>query len=209
MESTAPPDGGIPLPQPDLHDGPLPLSVFSGPFVRVHQILHSAVYFSRTGRHRWDDPLRQYGVMYASLDAEGAFVETLLVDAPARISQAYGGSIPVSGADLDIYGLSEVTCTRPLQVVDLRAGGLVRIGANGTVVTGPHAVSQKWSRALFTHPQQPDAIIGPAKMDLSRFTVAIHERAQPLMTANSHGPLSGLPDIMERISSIYPIVILR
>ena len=147
--------------------------------------------------------------MYASLDPEGAFVETLIADAPARISQAYGGSIPVSGADLDLYGLSDVRCTRPLQAVDVRADGLVRIGASGAIVAGPHLLSQAWSRALFTHPQRPDAIISPAKMDLSRATVAVHERAKPFLVADFHGPLSGLADVMDRVARTYPIVIVR
>ena len=209
MESTARPERDGPFPPPGLHDHELPLVTLDGPLVRIHRADRGAVYFGKAGRYRWDDPSRQYGVMYASLDPEGAFVETLLADAPMRMSTAYGGSIPVSGSDLDLYGLSDVQCIRPLRAVDLRADGLVRIGATGVIVTGAHTLSQAWSRALFTHPQAPDAIVGPAKMDLARVTIAIHERAKPSLTAESRGPLSGLRDVMDRIASTYPIVIIR
>lgn len=209
MGSTALPDGEGPLPPPGLHDNALPITTLAGPLVRIHRVSRNAIYFGRAGKYRWDDPSRQYGVMYASLDPEGAFVETLLADAPASISQAYGGNIPVSGADLDLYGLSDVQCTRPLQAVDLRADGLVRIGASGAIVTGSHVLSQAWSQALFTHPQRPDAIVGPAKMDLSRATVAVHERAKPVLVARFRGPLSGLVDVMDRVARTYPVVIVR
>jgi len=208
MGSTVPPNE-IPLPPSDFEHFDLPLIAVTQALVRVHRVVQDPLYFGRTGRHRWDDPEHRYGVLYASFDAEGAFVETFLADAPEKISSVGGGTIPVSGADLDTYGLSEIHISESVQAVDLRAGGAVAIGATGAIATGPHAVSQVWGRAIFTHAQRPGAIISPAKMDLSRVTVAVHERVQPQLSATFLGPLSGLPDIMERIAAAYPIVIIR
>src|SRR6266705_4574000 len=70
--------GKLPPPPADLAARHLPLSRVSGPLYRVHRLDVSGLFFGKTGRSRFDDPLKQFGVLYAALKPEAAFAEVLL-----------------------------------------------------------------------------------------------------------------------------------
>ncbi|MDI6771912.1 MAG: RES domain-containing protein [bacterium] len=73
-----------------------------------------ALRFGRTGRWRFDDPEREYGVLYTAQTPAGALAETLLPEPGALTVTAVVpvGTVPVSGAALDRHALSEITFAR-------------------------------------------------------------------------------------------------
>ena len=68
----------LPLPPPDLLLRRLPLKRIAGAAYRIHLGERDCLYFGRSGMGRFDDPLGQYGVLYAGLTPEGAFAEVFL-----------------------------------------------------------------------------------------------------------------------------------
>jgi hypothetical protein len=130
--------------------------------------------------------------MYVALTPEGAFAETLLPrpGVLTGIMRAKGGTVPVSGAMIDMHGLAQVICASPLQYVDLSGEHPASIGADASIATGPWRISQRWSRAFFGHPSQPDAILYRGRRDPSSLSLAIHERASPKITVSTLGGLS-------------------
>lgn len=179
-------------PPEDLNRRELPLTPHSGVAYRVYWLDQDPQYYGKSTASRFDDPLGEYGIMYAAVTPEGAFAETLL-PRPGMLTltmHAEGGTVPVSGALIDAHGLAQVTLASPLQCVDLRGEHLVSIGADASIATGPWRVSQQWSRAFFTHPSQPDAILYRGRRDPSSLSIAVHERARPKITVTPLGGLS-------------------
>jgi hypothetical protein len=150
--------------------------------------------------------------MYAAVTPEGAFAEALLPRPGVLMptTRVEGGSVPVSGAMIAAHGLAQVTCTSPLQCVDLSGEHLASIGADTRITTGPWRISQQWSRAFFTHPSQADAILYRGRRDPSSLSLAIHERAGPKITVTPLGGLSE-PHQAELLAAIirrYHVVIV-
>lgn len=186
-------DGPEPLGDPprDLSERPLPLVIYSGTACRIHWLADNPLYFGKDKKWRFDDPLGEYGVMYAAQTPEGAFAETLLPQ-PGVLTPTItlrGTSVPVSASTIAAHGLADVTYDTPLQCVDLTGERVASIGADASIATGPWRTSQRWSRALFGHPSQPDALLYRCRRDPSSVALAIHERAGPRLTVT---PLGGL-----------------
>ncbi len=176
-------DGPEPLgpPPEDLHKRPLPLSSYNDLAYRVYWLDdQDPKHFGKEKKWRFDDPLGEYGVMYASATALGACAETLLPQPEAlTVTAVRGGSVPVSGAAIAAHALAVVAFTKPLQYFDLSGEHLAAIGADASIATGPWRISQLWSRSLFTHPTQPDALLYRSRRDPSQISFAICERTSP------------------------------
>jgi hypothetical protein len=199
-------------PSADLSGRSLPLVAYYEVAYRVHWLDQDPRHFGKSRGWRFDDPLGKYGVLYAAAALEGAVAETLLphpglLTTAARVE---GGTVPVSGTMIDAHGLARVTCASPLQCVDLSGEHLASVGADARIATGPWRISQRWSRAFFTHPAQPDAILYRGRRDPSLLSLAIHERAGPKITVTLLGGLSE-PQHVELLAAVirrYHIVIV-
>ncbi len=189
----------------------LPLTSYTDVAYRVYWLDRDPRYFGKGRVFRFDDPLGDYGVMYAAVTPEGAFAEALLPRSGVLTPVgAEGGTVPVSGAMIDACGLARVTLASPIQCVDLTGAHLASIGADASIATGPWRISQQWSRAFFTHPSQPDAILYRSRRDPSSLSLAIHERAGPKTAVT---PLGGLSEpqhagLMAAIIRRYRVVIV-
>lgn len=199
-------------PPSDLSERPLPLETYSGTAYRIHWLGHNPVHFGKDKKSRFDDPLGQYGVMYATQTPEGAFAETLLPP-PGILTPTVTlvrGSVPVSATTIAVHGLANITCSTLLQCVDLTGERLASIGADASIATGPWRTSQRWSRALFTHPSEPDALLYRCRRDPSSIALAIHERAGPKIAVT---PLGGLAEpqhtrLLARVVQRYHVAIV-
>lgn len=208
------PEGPEPLGSPpeDLHQRVLPIRSLSDRSYRVHWLEDQPRYYGKQKMWRFDDPVGEYGVMYAALTAEGAFAETLLPRPGVLIPFAHAdaGTVPVSAGQIDTHGLAEVACTSLLQCVDLTGEHLSAIGADARIATGPWSIAQQWSRALFTHPSQPDALLYRSRRDPSQLSLAIHERADLKISVTRLGGL-GEPQHAGLLASVirrYHVVIV-
>jgi hypothetical protein len=158
-----------PGPSSDLHLRSLPIREFSDLKYRTYREGRSAVFYGRSGRNRFDDPLGEYGVLYAALDQHGAFIETF-----GRST----GNRTLSTPELAERHLARLSTRRPLKMVDLVASGsLAKIGADSRLFAGEHSVAQGWSRAFYEYPHvATDGILYPARHDPSRTALAIFDR---------------------------------
>ncbi len=180
-----------PEPPPDLRTRPLPLRSARGPWIRLHVCDRSARFFGKAGLHRFDAPAGEYGILYAGEDDFCAFVEGFGDPLDTRV---------VSRSDLRERCLSKVTSNRPLHLVDLTAQGLSQLGADGRLTTGDdYSLSQRWARALWDHPYQPDGLVYRARHDPSKESVAIFDRARSALSLRR---LSRILDDQARLAQI-------
>lgn len=153
--------GDHPEPHADLADrSPAVLTLSPGSrLARIHRSDKHPLFFGKTRGNRFDSPDASYGVLYTGFDEFCAFIETF--------GQHTGVSIVTRVALVERH-LSYLTLKEPLRFIDLAvSGGLARIGADGRLLTGSHAVAQRWSAALRAHPVHPHGIIYPARHDVA------------------------------------------
>jgi len=195
MESMVPPKKPRPHPEPpaDLPSRSLPICSFRTTWYRIYDLRYDPLFFGHTGNHRFDAPYpRKYGVLYLAADIACAFIETLGHETGKNV---------VAEAELTLRGLARVRVRGTLRLVDLTAEGLAQIGADNSLCTGPHAVAQRWSRALHRHPDQPDGICYRSRHAPDLLCAAIFDRVQPRITATGLGSLRA-PRIMPRMARL-------
>lgn len=167
-------------PPDDLAERTLPLVETKGPWSRIHRVEYEPLYFGRSGDNRFDAPAGEYGVLYVGEDEHCAFIETF--------GQQTGTNL-VSGSELEARGLAKIEAKRLLDLVDLTGPGLARIGADGRLFTGEHAVARRWALALWSHPSRPCGLYYRARHDPSRFSVALYESVADTLRATPQGHL--------------------
>lgn len=172
--------GPHPDPPPDLQDREPILLKTEQIWYRSHRLDVEALNFGRTARNRFDDPDRQYGVLYVAEDEHGAFIETF--------GQVTGTRVVTMSA-MNGAGLTRVVPDRPLTLVNFAdSGGLARLGADGRLCNCDRSVARRWSRALRDHPARPDGLYYLARHDPARRAVALFDHAMGHLTAVPLGP---------------------
>lgn len=170
-------------PDPDISNLSLPLVELQQPWIRIHRRVREPIYFGKAGEQRFDDPDRNFGVLYASTDIRGAFVETFLRNRNDR---------HISLTEIEGRQVSEILFPDSLRLVDLTADGLVRLGADARLTSGDYRVSQRWALAFYHHRDQPDGILYCSRWDLSRRCVAAFDRGRSGISWSSLGSLADL-----------------
>ena len=148
---------------------------------RLHRAGFAPIFFGKAGDNRFDAPDGSYGVLYAGEDEYCCFIETC-----GQVT----GVLSVSGAYLDQRNLAEITITQTIILIDLSASaGLARIGADGRLMDGSHAIAQRWSAALRKHPASPAGIVYRARHDPAKLAFAIFECPASVFHVTSRGSL--------------------
>lgn len=111
------------------------------------------------------------------------------------------GKNVIAEAELLSRGLARVRVKGLLRLVDLSAEGLAQIGADNHLCTGPIAVSQRWSRALHGHPEQPDGICFRSRHNPELLCAALFDRVAPRVKATLLGCLRAAKN-MRRIAPL-------
>jgi len=176
--------GEHPAPPTDLDSrSPLTFTIPVGSTLfRLHDRSKGPLFFGRTGRNRFDAPDGSFGVLYVALDEYCAFIETFGQSTGIRI---------VTRASLEQRVLSQLRVMQPLNVIDLaHSGGLARIGADGRLLTGSHAIAQRWSAALQKHPTKPAGLLYPARHDVARYACALFDLPISTFQATTTGSLA-------------------
>jgi hypothetical protein len=99
--------------------------------------MHSPILYGRNAKFRFDDPQREYGVLYVAEDPFGVFVETFgqFVSTPGLPRQ-------LTTEQLINRALSELIPGRILRLADLTGPGLAKIGADSRLFAGNYDESQ-------------------------------------------------------------------
>ena len=166
------------FPPPDFARAPLPLRRHRpADLLRIHARDVEAYHFGRSGKARFDDPKRGFGVFYGGIGLACCVAETILGEictgriAPARLDAQ-------DIADQLVCRL-ELPAGAQLTLVDLTGAGLLRLGADARLeAEADYRVSQAWSRVLWAHPDQPDGILYRSRYDTSRRCIALFDRAR-------------------------------
>jgi hypothetical protein len=120
-------------------------------------------------------------VLYVGFDEYCAFIETFGQDTGIRV---------VTRRALAQRHLSYVEVTEPLNLIDLAAsGGLARIGADARLLSGSHAIAQRWSASLRNHPSKPAGLVYPARHDTARNACALFDLSDSILRVTNAGSL--------------------
>jgi hypothetical protein len=177
------PKATLPPPPADFSTRKLPLATVKGSLYRIHRTEHHWRYFGKNASERFDDPLKQYGVLYVSTRPDAAFAEVFLRALSLMV---------IDEADLRVRSLATFAANS-LQCVDLTGSGLRKLSCDNRISTEkPYATVGLWSRALYTHPQQPDGIIYRSRHNPRFRCLALFERCAAKLSAGSSEELMGL-----------------
>jgi hypothetical protein len=192
--------GRTPEPSKRLYSVRLPISEIDRDWYRSHPARHGAIYFGRNRAHRFDAPAGEYGVLYVGADPHVAFIESFQI---AGIHPA------VTESKLAERALSRIRIRRPVRLVDLAgSGGLTRIGADARIFTAGYSVSQRWSRAIQNHPEEPDGILYRPRHDPARFAAAFFDRIEAQVAAETTGLWLDQKAVLGEVLDAYRIALV-
>jgi hypothetical protein len=176
--------GDHPEPHGDLAGrSPLMFTIAEGTTIcRLHNRSKTPLFFGKTGQNRFDLPGGTLGVLYAGMDEHCSFIETFGQSTGIRV---------VTRSALEERHLSYLKAKQPLLLIDLaRSGGLARIGADTRLLSGSHAIAQRWSAALRDHPVRPHGILYPARHDVARYACALFDLPDVTFEVTDSGSLA-------------------
>jgi hypothetical protein len=155
---------------------------------RLHASNNAPVFFGPARgtppTHQFDAPHGEYRILYLGETLSAAFVETLL-----RNPQ-----IPfIEQAELRMRSASVLINDHALRLVDLRGGGLSRIGADNRLTTGSYEIAGQWALALWRHAECPDGLLYRSKHDPHHICAAIFDRPHCRFTVSTTQRLSEMP----------------
>jgi hypothetical protein len=186
------------LPPPEFARAQLALTDISGGIVfrRIYRTGHSnALGYGKTGS-RFSDPRPlpekdRFGVLYLGESVAVCFLEAVLRDR----RNGTIGTFPISEAEIDDRRCAQIEIANPLRMVELRGNALVRMGVPTDVPLGSsHDLSRPWSLAFHEHPDAPDGIVYPSRLN-GQTNLAIYDRAIPkLRLRETPVPLKETPE---------------
>ena len=165
-------DPNAPEPPPAGGLGVVPQHLFPAGSVlwRIHRTSLGPIHFGKGKQYRFDDPKSQYGVVYAGLDEECAFLETLV-----RVPETKGNLLL---SDLGMRSMTALETTKQLRFVDLRGHHLAQLRVDSKIFSyTDYSMTQLWSRAFFEHAGKLDGLLFHSRHNPERHAVAIFERA--------------------------------
>jgi hypothetical protein len=144
-----------------------------------------------------------FGVLYLGESLKVCFAETLLRDkANARLGQV---TLPMSV--IESRQVATIASHQPLTLVDLRRDGPLQMGIPSDAVrSSDHNLGRAWSLSLHQHPQQPDGIIYPSRLN-EDLNVAVYDRAIGKLHCIEVCPLTSHPDLLE-VLELYDLVLM-
>jgi len=101
-----------------------------------------------------------------------------------------------------------VMSSRPLRLIDLTGKGLASIGADERLCAGEYVVSQRWSKAIWEHPEAPDGLYYRARHDPSQYSVALFDRADDAIAIDAEGSVGANAHLLARILRRYSIALI-
>jgi RES domain-containing protein len=163
-------------PPPDLAARRLPLTRVSGPLYRVHRANLSPLFFGKSGRSRFDDPRKLFGVLYPALKPEAAFAEAFL----RQLDKMLISEHVLAECALSVIRASSISC------VNLTARGVRRLSCDNRIADElPYRTPGLWSRALFEHPQKPAGMLYRSRHNPELICVALFSTVEKRMTVRT------------------------
>jgi hypothetical protein len=159
--------------------GVLPPKAFAKAHLRIHTVsagqrfgrIYMDCYpdplgFGKTPS-RFSDPRRRiavnrFGVLYLGQTVKVCFLEAVLRDQRDGLV----GDLPIAEDEIHARRYAEIETIAPLRMVDLRDDGPVVMGVPTDVAKASRqSLARIWSVAFHDHPQKPDGIIYPSRLN--------------------------------------------
>lgn len=127
---------------------------------------------------RFSDPRRRvarnrFGVLYLGDTLKVCFLEAVLRD---RRDGAIG-DLPMEERELHDRHYAQIEVATPLEMVDLRDEGAIVMGVPTDVAKATRqTLARRWSAAFHEHPEMPDGIIYPSRLN-GHTNLAVFDRA--------------------------------
>jgi hypothetical protein len=142
---------------------------------RVSTHVSGEPYFGRSGGNRFDDPaakqVNRYGTCYLGLNLTVAIAESLLHDTVPE-----SGTFEVPASEIEaryVFRFSGMG----LRLANLTGTALMLLNGNGEISgTTNYTLTQKWSRAVYDHPQQVDGLLYMSRRVNDSIAVVLFER---------------------------------
>ena len=193
------------LPPADLHSVRLDLTtVAAGALYRriCHPGYPNPLGYGKTPS-RFSDPrpripANRFGVLYLGISLNVCFLEAVLRDQHDGVVADF----PIRESELRVRQYAEIEITRAISVVDLRANGAVRLGMPSDVVRGSRqGPARRWSLAFYCHPQAPDGIMYPSRLN-GETNLAIYDRAVSKLAIAGTCALIDAPNLAEVLNDL-------
>lgn len=158
--------------------------------------------FGKTGRNRFDDPnpdpASRYGTCYFGASLAVAVAETLLHDrTPVRGFFVVELAVIRSRFVIQFKG-------SPLILADLTGAGLRRLGGHaGLTGTSYYMRPQKWSLAIYNHPDLVDGFVYMSRHKNDEKAVVLFDRASPKIQMTAATPLASHPEFGQVATDLY------
>lgn len=133
---------------------------------------------------RFSDPRRRidanrFGVLYLGDTLKVCFLEAVLRDR----RDGGDGALLLGEGELYERNYAEIGVASPLNMVDLRNDNAIRMGVPTDVSrASAQSLARKWSLAWHEHPERPDGIIYPSRLN-GQTNLAVFHRAVPKLRA--------------------------
>ena len=126
------------------------------------------------GLSRFSDPTgRAFNLVYLGSSFKVAFVETILRDR----ADGRGADCIIEQAEIAKRSIAVIQPVLDLRLVDLTGNGGLRMGVPSDVVGArDQTLAQKWSVAFHGHPDGPDGVLYPSRLNEER-CIALYHRA--------------------------------
>jgi hypothetical protein len=184
---------GLTTPQPSFAEDPLPkVKVSAQSLIRVSTHNTGEPHFGTKGMNRFDDhnPVvaARYGTCYFGLKLETAIAETLLHDvSPKRGHFQIHPDLITSRYVVHYKGGS-------LTLANLTGADLKRLGAHSELTgTSFYKKPQKWSKAIYDHPDQVDGFVYMSRHLNTEKAVVLFDRAIAKIKMDKAVPLPTYP----------------
>jgi hypothetical protein len=152
--------------------------------------------FRSSAKYRFDAPDGSFGVLYAAFELETAFAESVLRDTPAHAKSLQVTLDYRDVADRQVVPLDTDAAARPLRLIKLYDRGLAAARTDNQIATvDDYAVTRRWAKALYEHPQQPDGIVYLSRFLAPHRSVVLFDRCRGLFDIGTVTPLLAHPGL--------------
>jgi hypothetical protein len=164
--------------------------------VRITRYPDTEPYFGRQKRNRFDDPSRQFGVLYAGEGLDVAFAETLLHED----STLSDGAWVVDALEVKARSVVQLRHERPLLLGNLTGHALKSLGLDNRL-SADTCYDFTWdlSRVLHEAVQECDGILYVSRHVNTRKAVALFERSAVGVASELTIPLLDHPDFPQML----------
>ncbi|MER9648698.1 RES family NAD+ phosphorylase [Mesorhizobium sp. M0199] len=168
----------------------LPPKGFAGSSLQIHTV-PAGLRFGRIYLDRYPDPLgigktpsrfsdprsripqSRFGVLYLGDSIKVCFLEAVLRDQRDGVV----GDLPIEEKEIYARSYADIEAITPLKMVDLRGDRAIIMGVPTDVAkAASQTLARAWSVAFHDHPEEPDGIIYPSRLN-GHTNLAVFDRA--------------------------------